>query len=492
MKQIFPILVSMLLSIMVVGCSENSQDYHSNFLITIENDTIFDVRVDNNRVFFIKTDSTSNSVEPMGYIRDCYNTNSTSNSDGPIGYIKNYYNIENQGSTNIVIPKRVRYGETMFTVINRKDFEESNAMVVVANSMKKRFDNLGNAIIHVPTNTLVAGCANTIIPHTVTKIGNWAFYLCKSLNYIEIPNSVIEIGEEAFEECSGLKTVNIPYSVEKLGSHAFATCRNLENIEIPNSVKEIGAAAFAHCDNLKSITIPNSVEKIGGWCFYNCTNLKSVTILGSTKEIGDWCFNGCYNLESITLPNSVEKIGSSAFSGCENLEQINIPNSVNEIDSWAFNGCSKLKSLYFPETLIKIDSFAFKGCDDLETIFIPNAELYNLLASNQDIFFEQGSLGTKVQLESYAEYDNTEYDDLFEIEPTNDNSSSQYVVINATELRLRYGPSTSAETYKWGDGSNRHPNKGEKYRYLGESGDFYKIDYKGVELWVSKQYTYLE
>lgn len=66
------------------------------------------------------------------------------------------------------------------------------------------------------------------------------------------------------------------------------------------------------------------------------------------------------------------------------------------------------------------------------------------------------------------------------------------VVINATELRLRLGPSLSADTFKWYDGTNRHPNKGEKYLYLGESGDFYKIDYKGHELWVSKKYTSLE
>jgi hypothetical protein len=71
-------------------------------------------------------------------------------------------------------------------------------------------------------------------------------------------------------------------------------------------------------------------------------------------------------------------------------------------------------------------------------------------------------------------------------------SAGQYVVINATELRLRYGPSKSADTFKWEDGTNRHPQKGEWYPYLGESGDFYKIDYKGNELWVSKQYTYLE
>lgn len=66
------------------------------------------------------------------------------------------------------------------------------------------------------------------------------------------------------------------------------------------------------------------------------------------------------------------------------------------------------------------------------------------------------------------------------------------VVIDGTQLRLRLGPSTSAETFKWSDGTNRHPNVGDKFRYLDESGDFYKIDYNGCELWVSKQYTHIE
>lgn len=75
---------------------------------------------------------------------------------------------------------------------------------------------------------------------------------------------------------------------------------------------------------------------------------------------------------------------------------------------------------------------------------------------------------------------------------TNQYYTNSYVVIDGSELRLRLGPSTSADTFKWGDGSNRHPNVGEKFKYLGESGDFYKIDYKGHELWVSKKYTHLE
>lgn len=67
-----------------------------------------------------------------------------------------------------------------------------------------------------------------------------------------------------------------------------------------------------------------------------------------------------------------------------------------------------------------------------------------------------------------------------------------YVVIDGSDLRLRLEPSTSADTYKWPDGTNRHPKVGERFYYLGEEGDFYQISFHGVALWVSKKYTHLE
>ena len=72
------------------------------------------------------------------------------------------------------------------------------------------------------------------------------------------------------------------------------------------------------------------------------------------------------------------------------------------------------------------------------------------------------------------------------------NKIKNYVVIDGSELRLRLGPSTSADTFKWKDGTNRHPKVGEKFKYLGESGDFYQIDFHGHNLWVSKSYTHIE
>ena len=79
-----------------------------------------------------------------------------------------------------------------------------------------------------------------------------------------------------------------------------------------------------------------------------------------------------------------------------------------------------------------------------------------------------------------------------EFHQQSNNDVSQFVVIDGSQLRLRVAPSTSSDTFKWPDGTNRHPNVGDKFRYLGELGDFYKIDFNGNELWVSKQFTHLE
>ncbi|MBQ7855476.1 MAG: leucine-rich repeat domain-containing protein, partial [Muribaculaceae bacterium] len=56
---------------------------------------------------------------------------------------------------------------------------------------------------------LITGCKNTIIPNSVTKIGEDAFSDCIGLTSITIPNSVTEIGKGAFYGCSSLKSIII-------------------------------------------------------------------------------------------------------------------------------------------------------------------------------------------------------------------------------------------------------------------------------------------
>ena len=136
-----------------------------------------------------------------------------------------------------------------------------------------------NAIIETATNTLIAGCPNTIIPNSVTSIGFDAFLGHSSLTSVTIPNSVTSIGDYAFYDCSSLTSVTIGNSVASIGDYAFRGCSGLTSITIGNSVASIGYKAFYNCSGLTSVTIGNSVTSIGYEAFYNCSGLDSIVML---------------------------------------------------------------------------------------------------------------------------------------------------------------------------------------------------------------------
>ena len=121
--------------------------------------------------------------------------------------------------------------------------------------------------------------------YSVTSIGEYAFYDCRSLTSITIPNSVTSIGGSAFDGCSGLTSITIPNSVTEIRSYAFALCHSLTSITIPNSVTSIGYRAFQECSSLTTVTIPNSVTCIGDSAFWDCSSLTSITIPNSVTSI---------------------------------------------------------------------------------------------------------------------------------------------------------------------------------------------------------------
>ena len=113
-----------------------------------------------------------------------------------------------------------------------------------------------------------------------------------------LPNSVTRIDDFAFFVCSNLTSVSIPNGVTSIGDHVFAGCRGLTSIAIPDGVKSIGNRAFYGCTGLVSVSIAGSVTSIGNLAFFDCRSLTSLL---------------CWNPDPATVDSSVfEEVNKKA------------------------------------------------------------------------------------------------------------------------------------------------------------------------------------
>ena len=253
--------------------------------------------------------------------------------------IGNYAFDDCYGLTSVFIPKSV-------TSIGSGAFRECRGLISfkVENGNTK-YDSRENcnAIIETTTNTLIAGCENTVIPNTVTVIGDYAFEGC-GLTSINIPSSVTAIGSEAFAYCLSLTSVTIPNSVTSIGANAFLRS-GLATFNIPNSVTSIGSDAFRYTEWYRNqeygvlyhdnwllgcrvdkptgdLIIPDGTRGVEDLSFYGCSELTSVVIPNSVINIGQWSFFNCSGMTTVTIGKNVKSIGERAFWGCTGLIKI--------------------------------------------------------------------------------------------------------------------------------------------------------------------------
>ncbi|MBQ9143505.1 MAG: leucine-rich repeat domain-containing protein, partial [Paludibacteraceae bacterium] len=172
----------------------------------------------------------------------CYNLSAVTFGNN-VTTIDNYAFAYCWSLESVTIPASVSYiGYSTFVSCN-----SLNSIVVESGNTTYDSRNNCNAIIETASNTLITGCQSTIIPETVTTIGDEAFY-----------------------NCDGLTTIAIPNSVTSIGYYAFANCDNLSSVDLGNGVTTISGSAFEYCYAMTSVTIPASVTEIGSWAFYNC------------------------------------------------------------------------------------------------------------------------------------------------------------------------------------------------------------------------------
>ena len=221
-----------------------------------------------------------------------------------------------------------------------------------------------NAIIETSTNTLVRACNTTVIPSSVTAIGQRAFFSLGGLTSITIPNHVTTIDYGAFYGCKNLVSVTIGDRVTDIPWSCFSECKNLETITLGNGVQSIGNSAFNNCSKLETINfaVDSHLTFIDGYAFYNC------------------------GLKSVTLPNSVTTLGETIFSWCRQLKEVTFGSAITSIPFYSFTGCQALKSLYIPAGVVSMGGFFEYCCEQMEDVYCSADPATMYWWSNDDDF----------------------------------------------------------------------------------------------------------
>lgn len=164
------------------------------------------------------------------------------------------------------IPKSIRH-------IGKWTFEGNTHIEgFVVDEANPVYDSRGgcNAIIETATNSLVAACANTVIPHSVTAIGENAFAQYQK-THITIPQSVTSIGNYAFGQ-SELREITLPANITELAEYAFENCTRLTKVVsyIPaEKLRPTGSGCFNGIDKDCILYVPRGArrayEKTQGW-----------------------------------------------------------------------------------------------------------------------------------------------------------------------------------------------------------------------------------
>lgn len=252
------------------------------------------------------------------------------------------------------------------------------------------------------------------LPSTIRTIGSEAFYVCVSLESVDIPYDapLSKIEPETFFYCKKLKSIRLPKHIKSIGAYAFSDCYELTGINIPGACLSIGNEAFKWCQKMEKLTIEDGEAELAcGFTYqvsynYGGNELDKPTYRGlfgdcPIKElyvgrnmtyptIGQALYppflsisNYGYNLagnkfkqgisfRSVEFGETVTEINDSLFWGCHVANEVSLPAKLRSIGKCAFCNnntgaffSSKQYQLTIPSSVERIDSAAFFNCTSL-------------------------------------------------------------------------------------------------------------------------------
>lgn len=166
----------------------------------------------------------------------------------------------------------------------------------------------------------------------------------------------------------------------KLGGYAFYYCRNIEYISYVYQSEGTYGYNFFNCTNLKCLINPLDNRQLGNACCQNCYSLRVYSNC-STEQYGASAnmFYNCYSLQRIFLQ---KYSGASITRMCYTLGRLAFGYDLTTIGSFAINAQYSLRSIVYPPKLTSINTYNGTNCYNLILHDFRNAESVPTLASN--------------------------------------------------------------------------------------------------------------
>lgn len=205
----------------------------------------------------------------------------------------------------------------------------------------------------------------------IEEIPYQAFSEKKVLQTVVLPLTVTKINEQAFYNCSELTTIEGCDNVTHIGQNAFWNCPNLSMFPFGEKLIVVEYNPFEYCYSLpESLVLPATITTLGDYSFYS-TSVKSVDMSQCGLFPSIYANQFGSSLEKIVLPQTGScSISWNGLSGT-NLKELHIPTSIYRIEENSLP--TTLEHIYVESTTpLEISEKVFQQLDMSQcTLHVP-------------------------------------------------------------------------------------------------------------------------
>ena len=205
---------------------------------------------------------------------------------------------------------------------------------------------------------------------------------------VEIPSHIYGLPVVEVETFTGengrnitVKEVILPDSVTRIWNYAFYRCVSLQKINL-EKVNYVGEYAFAYCSRLENIVFQNYQFQVDlrQYAFYQCTSLQSIDLSTAMRTIPEGLCYGCTSLKKVIFPEDLWRIHKKAFYNC-GFEELYLPKLTMQLDEACISHCENLKKFYIPDNymIIPDDPEQFINAEDTVHYVVEGSAIHSIL-----------------------------------------------------------------------------------------------------------------